>query len=63
VIAEIIENVETIAAIGKLQVQYHEVRTVPRDQFDRAPAVSRFADDLEARDGIGNRTYAQYDLV
>jgi hypothetical protein len=63
VIAEIIENVAAVAAIRKLQIQYHEVRTVPRDQFDRCPAVSRFAEDLEAADCIGNRTYAQDDLL
>jgi len=63
VVAEIIENVEAIAAIGKLQVQYYEVRTVPRNQLDRCPAVRRFAEDLEAGNCIGNRTYAEDDLV
>jgi hypothetical protein len=48
VIAQETENVEAVAAVCELQVQYHDVRAVPRYQFYRGLAVCRFTEDLEA---------------
>jgi hypothetical protein len=47
VIVQEIENVEAVTAICELQVQYHDVRGVPRYQFYCGLAVCRFAEDLE----------------
>lgn len=63
VIVQEIENVEAVAAVCELQVQYHDVRAVPRYQFYRGLAVCRFAEDLEAGNCIDNGTYAPDDLA